>query len=51
MLKAADLDIEDMQFEINSKEVQKDGSIPDDIPESIKGGFDSVYANAVRNVK
>ena len=37
--KAADLGIEDMQFEINSKEVQKDGSIPDDIPESIKAAL------------
>lgn len=37
--KAADLGIEDMQFEINSKEVQKDGSIPDDISESIKAAL------------
>ena len=34
--KAADLGIQDMQFEFNSEEVSDDESIPDNIPEGIK---------------
>lgn len=34
--KAADLGIQDMQFEFNSEEVSDDESIPDSIPEGIK---------------
>lgn len=34
--KAADLGIQDMQFEFNSKEIRDDTSIPDTIPDGIK---------------
>lgn len=34
--KAADLGIEDMQFEFNSKEISDDESLPDDIPDEIR---------------
>lgn len=34
--KAADLGIQDMQFEFNSKEIEDDESLPDNIPDEIK---------------
>ena len=34
--KTADLGIEDMQFEINSQEVEAEAALPDNIPEGIK---------------
>ena len=37
--KAADLGIEDMQFEIDSKEVDNETALPDTIPENIKAAL------------
>lgn len=37
--KAADLGIQDMQFEFNSEEIRGDASFPDNIPEDIKGAL------------
>lgn len=37
--KAADLGIQDMQFEFNSNEIQNDESLPDNIPEEIKAAL------------
>ncbi len=37
--KAADLGIEDMQFEINSKEVADESALPDNLPEGIKAAL------------
>jgi len=37
--KAADVGIEDMRFEINSKEIIDDSSFPDSIPEGIKAAL------------
>ncbi len=37
--KAADFGIEDMQFEIKSKEIKEDLPFPDDIPEGIKAAL------------
>ena len=34
--KAADLGIQDMQFEINSKEIENDRALPNNIPEGVK---------------
>ncbi len=34
--KAADLGIQDMQFEFNSKEIQDDSSLPNNIPDELK---------------
>ena len=37
--KAADLGIQDMQFEVNSNEIQDNESLPDNIPEEIKAAL------------
>ena len=37
--KAADLGIEDMQFEFNNKDIVEDGSFPDNMPEGIKAAL------------
>jgi AAA15 family ATPase/GTPase len=37
--KVADLGIQDMQFEFNSEEIRGDASLPDNIPEDIKGAL------------
>ena len=37
--KAADFGIEDMQFEINSNEINVDSAFPSDIPEGIKAAL------------
>lgn len=37
--KAADLGIQDMQFEVNSDEIRDDASLPDDIPEAVKNAL------------
>lgn len=37
--KAADLGIEDMQFEFNNQDIGEDGSFPDNMPEGIKAAL------------
>ena len=37
--KAADLGIEDMQFEFNNQDIRKEGSFPDNMPEGIKAAL------------
>lgn len=37
--KAADLGIEDMQFEFNNQDIVEDGSFPDNMPEGIKAAL------------
>lgn len=37
--KAADLGIQDMQFEFNSNEIQTDKALPDNVPEGIKAAL------------
>ena len=37
--KAADVGIEDMRFEVNSKEIMDDRSVPDNIPEGLKAAL------------
>ena len=49
--KAADVGIEDMRFEINSKIINEEADLPENIPDEVKNSTRAVYASALRNLE